>query len=279
MLNQLLPISDEFSYLYKQKILEGITFSKQSSVVFTGLVRNVANILEHNVKFLLDNDIFLSTYMVLYENDSTDNTKEILEKLKNQYSNFYYISENLNLPHLPLSKSNERTIALSNYRNICKTFIKDNLYSKIDFVSVIDLDFIDISSEGILNTFGWLSDNNIMAVSGNSFQLKNILDPNKKDLWNYDSWAFRGNWWIDKQTEPRGYDPMLWFGFWIPPVGSPLIKTNSSFGGMTTYNKSIYFNAEYEGYDCEHVCYHKNLSKLNSNFSVMLNPSQMMLFI
>lgn len=278
MLDQLLPISDEFISLYKDKLDQGLQISRQSNIVFTGLARNVGDLLLHNCNFLLKNNIFKNIYLVIYENDSIDNTKDILKELQKNNNNFYYISEDLNEPYLPLSKSNDRTIPLANYRNVCKNFIKDHLYDSVDFVSVIDLDFIDISVEGIVNTFGWFTDNEVNAVSGNSFQLKHILDKEKKDLWNYDSWAFRGNWWIDKQTEPRGYDPMLWFGFWIPPVGSPLIRTNSSFGGMTTYRKSIYFTADYEGYDCEHVCFHKNLSRQHKNFGVYLNPSQMMLF-
>jgi hypothetical protein len=74
------------------------------------------------------------------------------------------------------------------------------------------------------------------------------------------------------------YDPMLWFGFWIPPVGCSPIIVNSAFGGCGIYRSSMYFLEDYDDKDCEHVCFHYNLSKENPLFKLVLNPSQRMLF-
>lgn len=277
-IDELLPVSPEFQEQYLSKINIGIEYAKTLDVTFMGLARNVESTIGLSLPYLLKLPIFKSVDLVIFENDSTDNTKIILSDLQSQFDNLHYLTEDFNAPHLPLSKSNDRTNALAKYRNTCQSYIKDNLAHK-DYVIVIDLDFIDISINGILNTFGWLYDTNIHAICGNSYQLKNIFSREFKTLWNYDSWAYRGNWWIDKQTEIKNYDPMLWFGFWIPPIGSSLIKVNSGFGGMCTYKTKSFLSAQYEGYDCEHVCFHKNLKNILSDFQLFLNPSQGMLFI
>jgi hypothetical protein len=276
-IDNLLTPTSEFMNLYNYKTNIGINYISKQKVVFVGLARNIGQKINKAIPFLL-NLPFKQTNMVVFENDSSDDTKTVLNNLSKQYSNLEVFTNDFNAPHLPLSKSNERTIALAKYRNFCKEYVKNQL-SDCSYTIVIDLDFIDISVRGLYNTFGWFSDNkNISAIAGNSFQLKHLFNTQQKHLWNYDSWAYRDNWWIDKQTEVKTYDPMLWFGFWIPFVGSPLIKVNSAFGGMCVYKTDIYVSQEYEGYDCEHVCFHKNLYKKYPDFNLSLNPSQTMLF-
>lgn len=276
-IEDLLPPSKEFVDLYEQKIYSGIEYAKSIDLAIMCLARNIGNEIKLSLPFLLDLPHFKSINIVVFENDSTDNTKEILKELNTKYSNLHIFIDNFNATYLPLSKSNERTTNLATYRNFCKNFVVNHL-SHCQYTSVLDLDLIDISIKGILNTFGWFAeDESLQAISGNSFQLKNIFNPNYKNLWNYDSWAFRGNWWNDKQNEDYNYDPMLWFGFWITPVGSPLLRVNSSFGGLCTYKTKWLKYAEYEGYDCEHVCFHKNLYKY-TEFNLSLNPSQTILF-
>lgn len=136
---------------------------------------------------------------------------------------------------------------------------------------------MDFSINGLLNTFGWMSDNEIIkAMCGISIRYQNVLSQAHKNYWNYDCWAYRGNWWIDKQTEVNDTNSMLWFGFWIPPVGSPPTRINSGFGGMCVYESKFLLSNKYEGYDCEHVCLHKNIYNNTNNFSLYMNPSQIM---
>lgn len=277
-IEELLPISSEFDELYWQKTNIGIEYAKDLNITFVGLTRNSEHTIEKSIKFLLDIPIFNSISLVVFENDSTDNTKKILLDLKNSYSNLHYLTQDFNAPFLPLSKSIDRTNALAKYRNICLQYVRDHLETN-DYTVVIDLDFMEISINGIFNTFGWLSTQKIHAICGNYYQLKHVFNPELKTLWNYDNWAFRGNWWLDKQKESSNYDPMLWFGFWMPPVGSPIMPINSGFGGMTIYKTRSFLSSEYEGYDCEHVCFHKNLKRKISDFQLFLNPSQKMLSI
>jgi hypothetical protein len=73
------------------------------------------------------------------------------------------------------------------------------------------------------------------------------------------------------------FNGMLWFGFFIMPVGSPMIPVNSAFGGMTIYKADQFIQGIYDGYDCEHVCFHYSLKKTIPSFQLFLNPSQIML--
>ena len=70
---------------------------------------------------------------------------------------------------------------------------------------------------------------------------------------------------------------MLWFGFWILPVGSQPIIVNSGFGGMAIYKRDEYVQGHYQGFDCEHVVFHWNLARKVQDFKMVLNPSQIML--
>lgn len=278
IIEQLLPISPEFDELYWYNTNIGIEYAKNLDVTFVGLTRNSETIIENCIHKLLQIPFLKKIDVVIFENDSTDSTKHILSDLSKNNNNLHFLTHDFDDPFLPLTKSRQRTDALAKYRNICHTYIENNLFNR-EYTIVIDLDFIEISINGIFNTFGWLSNNTIHAICGNYYQLKHTFNTEQKTLWNYDNWSFRGNWWMDKQLEPHNYDPMLWFNFWMPPVGSPLIPINSGFGGMTVYKTSSFLSAKYEGYDCEHVCFHKNLRDNIPDFQLFLNPSQKMLFI
>jgi hypothetical protein len=284
-IDELLHPSAEFTESYYNTIEIGKKFAINSEIVFTGLARNISRQAFDSINrlFELSGTIFKDVNLVIFENDSTDSTKQILDSCQKIYKDkLYFHSEDnggiqfSSAMNPSLARSSERTIPMAKYRNYCKNYIKDNLQYK-DFTIVIDLDFTEISVNGLLHSFGILSSQQeIKAIAGNNFQLKNIFSMEHQNLWNYDSWAFRQNWWNDKFTEGGWFDPMLWFGFWTPLPGMPTIRVNSAFGGMAIYRMKEFLSADYDGYDCEHVCFHKNLYS-NQDFIMVLNPAQVIL--
>jgi hypothetical protein len=261
------PIENEFAESYKIKIDQGLSFIEDKNICITGLARNIQPVLYNTLLTLSEIcSLFNNCNIVIFENDSTDNTKQILQSWERP--NYYLISEQLNANHpVGSSKSKLRTEALASYRNIAKKFIS-NIDKKFDYIIVVDLDFRGIDINGLLNTFGWLSCTDIDAMVGLSYLL--LKDQSEKiTMLNYDSWAFRYNWWNDYQEK------MPWFEKWFPFIGSSPIKLNSAFGGIGVYKADQFLSCEYEGYDCEHVCLHKNLYKKYSNFNLSLNPSQL----
>lgn len=280
-------ILPEFEKQYKRYVDLGQKFLKNQRITVVGLARNIESILYDNV-YSIDSlrDYCSNLSYFIYENDSEDLTPSILDRLQHNIKNFNYRSDSLGLKSFEYKKlenkldlkSIERTTNLAQHRNICIDYITSN--KQTDFVMVMDLDFAKFSLDGILNSFGWLSENYTDAVVGSSFEMKPLFMQNKTNLWNYDCWAYRGSWWDDlqKYSQSYGYDPMLWFGFWQPPIGSDPIPVNSAFGGAGIYRTEQFIRAKYDGYDCEHVCFHKNLKDIIQNFRLCLNPSQLMLF-
>lgn len=263
-----IKILDEFIDSFNNYYYLGKEYSSSLNIAITGLCRDVANKLETNL-IQLDNlaSYFNKCHFFIYENDSKDSTSSILKYWSNN-TNKQYLSETLNSTHPtgPQHKTTDRTKAIATYRNLCKNYIRDNY--DIDYVIVVDLDFQTLSIDGILNSFGYLSEDNIKAMCGNSFVLYN------KKMLNYDSWAYRYNWWNDYQEYL-----IDWFTLWQPMIGSEPIRVNSAFGGSCIYKAQYYYDSDcvYEGYDCEHVCFHKNLYKKYSDFNLSLNPSQIMI--
>lgn len=276
----MLPPFRGFVEDYNRLNLIGEKYFAQQKIVLLGLVRNLESKLENNIQELVKLLSNAKDYkIVLFENDSIDNTKTILKKITSENNNIIVISQDYNRKHFGATKERERTEALAEYRNILQNYVNEN-FSDFDFVIVSDIDFVDFSRKGVYNTFGWFaSSNDIDASAGNAYELKHTLSQKIKTLWNYDSWAYRGSWWnyLQYDTEQTYFDNMLWFNFYIPPVGSIPTKVYSAFGGMTIYKTKKYLQAQYEGHDCEHVCLHYNLFKSDPNFNLMLNPSQIML--
>lgn len=281
-IEELLKPTNPHIDLYHSKIISGKKYLKDQTITIACLVRDVGLVIDSNISKIIN---FAKTCsakynIILFENDSKDDTKTKLAEIKQKYSNIDYISRNYNRQKFGPVKAKVRTIALAEYRNEVKKFIQQN-YQDTDYVIVLDFDFIDFSENGILNSFGWFSEYaNYSAIAGNSFQVRRVFGDNI-DVWNYDSWAYRGSWWEDlnlyETYEPRHYDPSLWFGLWIPPIGSQPFKVNSAFGGCCIYKSEYYYSGTYDGSDCEHVTFHKDLYN-NKNFELYLNPSQIILF-
>jgi glycosyltransferase involved in cell wall biosynthesis len=69
-----------------------------SSVIVCGCTKNSASYIYKHLQLLYDMaPLFTKFKMLIYENDSTDNTVEILEKIKKSHANFDYITENLSI--------------------------------------------------------------------------------------------------------------------------------------------------------------------------------------
>jgi len=283
MIDNILTVPNIYKDAYKKTVDDGIEHLKSKKIVVLGLCRNLENVIEKNIQKIIN---FVEKYcleykLVIFENDSSDNTKQKLLDLSKQNNNITILSQNFNRPQFGTVKDRARTEALAEYRNILKDYVKTN-FSHYDYSIVIDTDFQDFNTDGVLNSFGWLhNQNHISAICGNSFEIKPFMYPHKPSLWNYDCWAFRSSWWEDLQfnelTEVYNYNQMLWFGMWILPPGSLPIRINSGFGGLCIYKTSYFIGGQYFGYDCEHVTFHYNISTNMDGFHMYLNPSQIML--
>jgi hypothetical protein len=263
-------IYQEFSESYHKYIAEGIDFLQDKNICITGLIKNGESHINNKLAFFQKFKNYCNNLdIIIYENDSTDNTVDILRSWASENINFKIISEKLNAKHRghPF-KDADRVLAMASYRNKCLDYIKTHVSST--YIIIIDLDYKEISLDGILNSFGWIKNNSrINIMAGFSYQ-----QHNNGLLTNYDSWAYRGNWWGDYQSDKNfAYT----FINWRPFIGSEPFQVNSAFGGICIYKKDIFIKGHYSGEDCEHVTFHRSIKDRNPlEYGMYVNPSQIM---
>ena len=95
MIEELLPVHDMFQQVYSEKISQGEKLLKESDIVILSLARNVEGILHKNLNKVITffNQYAKSINCIIFENDSIDNTKDILNNYHNKYpKNLHVIS-------------------------------------------------------------------------------------------------------------------------------------------------------------------------------------------
>ena len=262
----LLPPDPVYAEDYGWWVDVGKAEASMSRVAFVAICRNAVPFVGLTMKRVEDlGNNFREWKCFVYENDSTDGTKEFLQTLQPPF----YVSTNTHdRPHLNSTKSSERTIALAEYRTKCQEWVRDNCRG-YDYVIVFDTDpWGGWSNDGVLNSIGRMTAaayKTAAAFASYSVCECSITGMIGPKFAQYDSWAARFNHWEERE--------MLWFHLWHPPVGSPPVKFSSAFGQLCVYRQQSYLLGEYEGSDCEHVGFHRSIASRGGG-SLYLNPAQ-----
>ena len=221
----LLPVHDESTALQ---------LMKASHVVFGGTCRNVAKYLLNN---LLNIDragqLFASYHVVIYENDSKDQTRQILIEHAFGRPEYHLIFED-NVPEPA------RTMRLARGRNKVLDAARGLNISEPAYLVILDLDDINSSGcfvESLPSCFKYTDWD---ALFGN--QLGDY----------YDSWPLRQeSGWVDYSVVTWGVNR---------PRQEELTPVKSAFGGLAIYRmSSIPPTAHYTGFTCEHVSFHTSM--------------------
>ena len=259
-------------------------------IVIAGCTKNSGNyIYQHLLKLVQIGKMFNEYQIIIYENDSNDNTLNELEKFKLQHSNnFIFINETQVLA-IYINIDNRIQI-ISHGRNIILKEINEK-YNDYDFMLMIDLD-------NILDNFKPEIISNIFKYDINKWDVLTSNCINKY----YDIWALR----ISKQIWKPEIHGKIWnkpieHDCWyeivdnihprhcvknyqkIIPINCPLIETDSSFGGLGIYKISKIKNCRYHSYcydnnknvlrgQCEHVSFHRDI-KNNNGGKIFICPS------
>ena len=239
-------------------------------IVICGTVRDaqpVLSLLETRIAAILQD--FTLVRIVLYENDSRDNTTTILNTWKRRRNwNMHIISE---------SKITEsRTVTLAHARNKIWSAIRA-IPQPIDYVLMMDMDEVNLHLSFVPECFNLPDD--WMGCCANQYTIY------------YDMWALRAPGWVEcdwvldcHYNVPRRIAAVKH----IPASHAP-IKVQSCFGGATLYkyrhalehlvssNSSL---ATYQGERrhvkvCEHVAFHESLHRKNSNFTLYIHPKML----
>jgi glycosyltransferase involved in cell wall biosynthesis len=247
---------ENYFELKNQKYLESVDKYPvlPYKVVFTGTVRDVGKYLSKTLKNLnILRSMFKYSEVIIFENDSEDNTLEILEEYKKKSANVHLLIEKGLDSKLP-----ERTERLAYGRNKYIDYIeKTQLDKSSDYMIVMDLDDVNLSIN--------------FKEFYNSFKTKKEWDMIGSNQYNYyDIWALR----TKKHNKNKHYSRLTkWlkgynkYKMYFNNISSrsefqskQFYEVLSCFGGIGIYNIKKIRGCRYDslnGTDCEHVLFHK----------------------
>ena len=264
--NRFLPPS-KFENNYQEKVASGYRKMRRRRVVIAGLARNLSAILPSSIARIEKlGSMFRDYRVVIYENDSQDDTRNQLRQWSLSNRKIKLLSETLGDPLNQPIRCPQRGERMARYRNQYLDYIAENYYY-FDEVIVADLDLAGgWSYDGIANTHGHA--NWDFVGSYGIIYRRNGWDINH--FVQYDAWAFRLN---------DGFKPLsteeVNNTHW--PRGAPLVPVTSCFGGLGIYRTPALLTARYHGGDCEHIALHHGM-RTNGFLRLFINPSQITLY-
>ena len=230
------------------------TRSAKYKAVFSGCARDIEKQLHNSLPDILRLAREFEEYVILiYENDSKDNTIKVIQEYAQQDSRIKLISEK--------NVTGKRTHRLAHGRNTLLDIAK-KYYADYDFYVVMDLDYTRQNTHSILSVADTMPSHysGVTAVSRKRY---------------YDWWAFRSSalkldydCWKDKDNIQQNGDCNSWKHKPINMNGVAR-KVESAFNGIGVYKLSaIPKDARYVGETsdggevCEHVAFHSYLPNL-----------------
>lgn len=248
-----------------EKIIKDETLKKKEKVLICSIARNDEDFYinyYNRLKTMIDYFPEYEFYLSLYENDSTDNTKNLIFKQDySMFSGISVISENINTKFYGSSKDEDRVKNLAMARN--RALIGGNFLNIADYILVIDIDveFKMSAVEKILNFKFIKPDFDVVAAT----------TLRKKLL--YDQWATR---------EGPEYDPKMQEKFNEYRLSS-YKKYYSVSSGFCLYRAEPfkqgirwdYINQVTDKPDCEMVVVCQQLSKMGYNNIYMMHEAEM----
>lgn len=248
---------------YQATVAHGRKVAKNKRVVIAGLARNIGRILAKTMaRIEHTGEMFKDYRVVIFENDSIDDTTKRLLDWARDNVRVHVISEERNDPINPGTRCLNRTTRMAVYRNKCQDYIRDN-FPEFDYVILVDTDIAGgWSYDGVANTIGQPTWD---FMGSNGIIYKNWQDIIRKALY-YDVWAFRwyGDW---KAKNADSLNPRSWHR------GDSRVPVFSCFGGLGAYKMNAYLSSRYDGTDCEHIPFHRGMMEKGFN-QLFMNPSQ-----
>lgn len=260
----LLPPDPLHADYYRESVERGRHHASRSRVAFVAICRNAMPwlprtlaLVEQTASYFRDSSVFI------YENDSEDETKEVLLDWHDRDPGRRRMMLNTHgRPHLNWTTATVRTTALAEYRAACQNQVRVT-NPTADYVIVFDTDpWGGWSVDGVLSSIGHLAAGMWYGLA--SYSWAESMPPNVMPI-HYDAFAARLNHWEQRDQN--------WFHLWHPPVGSPPVSFRSAFGQLAVYRATPYLSGTYTGEDCEHVTFHKSISRRFISEQFGLNPS------
>lgn len=238
-----------------------------TNVLLLGIVKNVGNVIVNNISNMFSTlGNFNKSKIIIYENNSTDNTKQLLKSL--HHDQLIVISEDIPKETRETSKvwaytkiTNSdhscRVEQISNARNKLIDEINKPEYDEYDVVVWIDMDFNNIKMNNIGKLTEEVKNNKKLVLVGNSPRY-------------YDFYALRMN--INSSNKemnsllgPEIIGDIFWKNMNYNTQFNNRTKVDSGFNGIGIYNKEVFKTNRYDFLVNDHVKeYYKNLLANNT---------------
>jgi len=254
----------------------------RSTIIFCSIVRNCGKAILHNISAIEKIGKYFNDYtVIIFENNSIDNTKDILKKWEtnNQkvrvFLNDFDESKYKNIPiskEYPIYHSKRRIQKMTDYRNLYMDYIRNNNL-QADYICIVDLDVANIDVDGVLSTFKLPQKWDVVAANGWS---RNCILRKKY----HDTYALIEDGLVNKkQTRKEILQNRKRWNF--IEKGRPAIRVASAYGGLCIYQFDAIKNLRYgimennfENVEVlsEHVSLHEQMIK-NGFDKIYINPN------
>jgi hypothetical protein len=249
----LLPPDPEFAEDYAEAVRAGREIAKTKTVALVAICRSAMPWLPLTLELVEQTGaMFREWSAFIYENDSADETKDVLAGWSDGQQRHASLNDN-GRPHLNYTTEPVRTHALAEYRSACQTFVRNG--ERPDYVIVFDTDpWGGWSVDGVATSVAHMAwDHTLYGLASYSWgEWGPPLTPRPMAI-HYDAFACRLNHWRQRDQQ--------WFHHWHPPVGSPPVEVNSAFGQLAIYDGFRFLQGRYDGSDCEHVTFARSIQE------------------
>ena len=260
----------EFAADYATQVQLGRDRLRDAKVCFVGLARDCAAALAGNLSRVLKLAEECKGWRLhVEENDSVDDTVQVLTDFASQFRQATFTSRRLGRESYGGEFGGRRTIQLAEYRTACQRWVRENA-ADCDYVMAVDLDaWGGWWHDGVLAGFGWLVElQGAYGMASVSLLETQMLAQEGKTakivqkFAHFDAWALRGVGQPDVAHDDYTRGDGGWKHHWLPPVGSQPALVASAFGGFVIYRTAAYLAGTYDGSaDCEHVQYHDSIRR------------------
>jgi hypothetical protein len=268
------------------RVAIGREIARTSTIKFVGIAKDAAPYIDRNICLAKQIGKEFSYYDIfIYENDSVDNTVEILTSHGGPYMSF--LSEKR--PDLAYVRDDSSDVDPFHYKRCVKLAEARNKYTELDYstfdyICVIDWDikggwwidgfFNAITSLNYMPNAGAVSTFGAVGLGQDNTDVQKLEDADR--ILMFDSFAFRHR----RSPEQVHINRVGQSNYLKPMVGSDPVEVKSNFGGLAIYKREAFDGRKYEAkhweplvgeVDCDHVCLHRQMRE--DGFTIYIDPT------
>lgn len=238
--------------------------------VFCGIVRDCGKRLKRNLRRVISmKPHFSEIRIVIVENDSKDDTKQVLRHLEKSQPGTIIETHDFNTTTFPKfepggfmpSYSKHRISKMCDYRNRYLDLIESKIgYANADWIIMLDWDVVHFSTTGILKSLDKAEDWDVATANG--IHKQGLIGSNYYDCYAFRSLGQKGECTAESiRTAPTLVSDMK--------PGDPIMRVESGFSALSIYHsrqlEGMRYRVEMNEDDkvevwCEHVTFHRDLA-------------------